>query len=97
MSSDSDDTSEDDASAAVPERSLADRVYWGFLIVMQLVMAVELVFLLVETLWLNALLVACIMVADHGAGLCRASPSRANPGRVPIDDGGVRLRDALSR
>ena len=62
MSSDGDDSRDDDATEAVPERSLADRVYWGFLIVMQLVMAVELVFLLVETHWLNALLVACIMV-----------------------------------
>ena len=62
MSSESDDRSEAQAAEDRSARSPADRIYFVILIVLQLVMGVELVLLLVDLQWLNALLVAGIML-----------------------------------
>ena len=48
--------------AEAPETSLTTRIYWGILVVLQVVMAVELLLLLIEQQWLNASLVVGIMV-----------------------------------
>ncbi len=62
MSSDSDDPLlDDDLPPGALDASLADRVYWGLLILLQGAMAIELAILLIERQWLNAFLVLCIM------------------------------------
>jgi hypothetical protein len=48
--------------SGIAEAGISDRVYWGVLFLLQLVMAAELIVLLIESQWLNALLVAGIMV-----------------------------------
>jgi CDP-diglyceride synthetase len=61
MSRDRDDPPDFKAAESAARWSLADKVYWSLLVLLQMVMAVELVFLLIEAQWLNALLVGGIM------------------------------------
>jgi CDP-diglyceride synthetase len=62
MSSDSDEPDRREGLAGrLTEAGLADRIYWGLLIILQGAMAVELVILLIEKEWLNAFLVLGIM------------------------------------
>lgn len=51
-----------DRTEQVPRVDLADRVYWVFLVVLQLAMGAELVLLVVDQLWMNAALVVGVMI-----------------------------------
>lgn len=50
------------SDAPIAEFDLADRLYWGFLIILQLAMAAELVLLVFDQQWMNAALVVGVMV-----------------------------------
>jgi CDP-diglyceride synthetase len=51
----------DETPEAPAGAGLAERIYWGFLVVLQIAMGVELVALVASQQWLNALLVLAIM------------------------------------
>jgi hypothetical protein len=61
MTDDAEESGDTDARG-LAGRTTADRVYFGILAILQLVMAVELVLLVIDLQWLNALLVAGIMI-----------------------------------